>query len=491
MKLKKKALALLLMFCFMLTLGSTALAADNGSITINDAVPDETYTIYRLFNLESYNASSGAYAYKINTTWKAFAEQSTIKGVYINIDDQGYVTWVENADAAEFAKLAKDYAVEKPIANDGQKVAPKAAEGDTYSTVTFTGLPLGYYLVDTSLGALCSLDTTKPSVVIEEKNAAPTVEKEVKEDSTGEWGETNDASIGDTVEFKAIITAQAGAENYVLHDTMSAGLTFNGVTSITLNGTSVEATDNYTITQSTTENTLKDDCTFEVAFSKTFCDKLKANDTIIVYYNATVNESAVIAGAGNPNDVVLKYGDSNNTLHDKTTTYVWEVNVFKFTKGESNTKTPLAGATFKLTTDEDGKNAVEFVGTSTANNYKACVLNDSTETHKHITEITTDSTGKFHLDGLDSGTYYLHETKAPEGYNKLSGPVAVTISNTGAVNPNGGTTETAKEVQIENKTGALLPETGGIGTKIFYVVGASLMVGAAVMLISRRKTSAR
>ena len=231
-------MALLLALIMVFALAVPAMAAGEGSITINNAVVGQTYTIYRVFDLESYNAQTNAYAYKINNAWKAFAQTTDAQKNYIKLDDQGYVTWVGDATdarAAEFARLALAYAKENEIA----EVDSKKADADT---VTFTGLALGYYLIDTTTGTLCALDTTNSTVNVEEKNTEPSVDKEVKENSTKQFGKNNDANIGDTIEFQATITAGKGAENYVLHDKMSEGLTFNqDSVNVTLNGTIVAA----------------------------------------------------------------------------------------------------------------------------------------------------------------------------------------------------------------------------------------------------------
>ena len=276
MKHTKKLASLLLALALAFALAVPAFAeGETGSITINDAVVGQTYTIYQILDLESYNASANAYAYKATTAWSTFINSDAIKGTYVEVDAQGYVTWKDGADAAAFAKAAQKYAKDNSIANQGSVTA-------TTTTVSFTGLDLGYYLVDTTLGTLCSLDTTNPNVVMEEKNEVPVNVKTVEEDSTGNYGEKNDADIGQTVNFKSTITAQAGAENYVFHDTMSAGLTYTGVTGITLNGTAVDAS-NYTVV---TEG-LNDGCTFEVRFTQAFCDTLKANDQIVISYTAS------------------------------------------------------------------------------------------------------------------------------------------------------------------------------------------------------------
>ena len=475
-----------LLLAVVLTLGLTALGyaeGETGSITINDAVVGQTYTIYQILDLESYNASANAYAYKATTAWNNFINSDAIKGTYVQVDAQGYVTWKTGADAVAFAKAAQKYAKDNSIDNQGSVTADA-------TTVSFTGLDLGYYLVDTTLGTLCSLDTTNPDVVMEEKNEVPTNVKTVEEDSTGNYGEKNDADIGQTVNFKSTITAQAGAENYVFHDTMSAGLTYTGVTGITLNGTAVDAA-NYTVV---TEG-LTDGCTFEVRFTQTFCDTLKANDQIVISYTATLNENAAIAGEGNANTSKLSYGDSSNTKYtpdSQTKTYTWDVDVFKYTnkttgegKDANTEEIGLAGATFTLSKSADGTNPIALV--SEGNNVYRVAKTGETGT---VTEITTDATGKFTIKGLDADTYYLTETAAPAGYNKLAGPVTIVIGENGVVN---GTTEAPQgvdEVKVLNQSGTELPSTGGIGTTIFYVLGGVLAVGAVALLIAKRRTRA-
>ena len=498
MKHAKKFASLLLALVMAFALATTAFAAgEPGSITINDAVVGQTYSVYQILDLESYNASANAYTYKATTAWSGFINSSAIKGVYVDVDAQGYVTWHKNltcesteeghthtdacytvADAAAFAKAAQKYAKDNSITNQGSVTA-------TTATVSFTGLDLGYYLVDTTLGTLCSLNTTKPAVVMEEKNEVPTNVKTVEEDSTGNYGEKNDADIGQTVNFKSTITAQAGAENYVFHDKMSTGLTYGSVTGITLNGVAVDAS-NYTVTAPAADGD-----TFDVTFTQAFCDTLNADDQIVISYTAVLNENAVIAGAGNPNESKLSYGEINETTGkpsgttppSQTVTYTWDVDVLKYAK-DGETETPLAGAKFTLSKSTDGSNPIALV--SKGNNVYRVAKTGETGT---VTEITTDATGKFTIQGLDADTYYLTETTAPAGYNKLSAPVTITIGANGVVN---GTTEAPQgvdEVKILNQSGTELPSTGGMGTTIFYVLGSVLVLGAVVLLVTKKRMS--
>ena len=476
-----------LLLAVVLTLGLTALGyaeGETGSITINDAVVGQTYTIYQILDLESYNASAKAYAYKAATAWNTFINSDAIKGTYVEVDAQGYVTWKDGADAAAFAKAAQKYAKDNSITNQGSVTA-------TTTTVSFAGLDLGYYLVDTTLGTLCALDTTNPDVVMEEKNEVPTNVKTVEEDSTGNYGEKNDADIGQTVNFKSTITAQAGAENYVFHDTMSAGLTLDKA-SIKVNNVAVTnsdgsdvADDYYTVTYPSGEGA--DGCTFEIDFAQDYLNTITSATTITITYSATLNENAKVGLEGNPNTSKLSYGDSSNTKYtpnSQTKTYTWDVDVFKYTMN-GDTETALSGATFTLSKNADGSNPISLV--SEGNNVYRVAKTGETGT---VTEITTDATGKFTIKGLDADTYYLTETAAPAGYNKLAGPVTIVIGENGVVN---GTTEAPQgvdEVKVLNQSGTELPSTGGIGTTIFYVLGGVLAVGAVALLIAKRRTRA-
>ena len=381
--------------------------------------------------------------------------------------------------------------------NEEYNVQPvQTAQKATSDTVIYSGLDLGYYLVDSSMGTLCALTTTNQNAEIVEKNTAPTVEKKVGNSAKNVNSENNTASIGDTVYFKTTITAQPGAQNYVLHDKMTEGLTFdqNSVNvSLHKNATNNDknlTNEDYSVVTTGLES--KDPkCTFHINFTKELCDRLAANDTITVTYSATLsatlNENAVIGNVDkNTNETWLKYGDSQNTQHKTTTTKTFEMKVFKFykDKNDSNTEKGLAGATFKLTKGSEDANNITFVKTSnkTATNdvYRVAKKGEAGT----VTTITSPDSGKFKIQGLGAGTYYLTETKQPAGYNKLSGPVTVVIDETGLVKV--GESE-ANPVKVENKTGTVLPSTGGAGTTMIYLVGAVLVLGSGVVLVTKRR----
>ena len=494
MKVIKKITAIMLSIMMVLGMSSVVSAAgtttsgtygdNNGIITIENAKKDKTYTIYRILKLESFsreeNRQEGNYAYTLEDGWDDFLTKYST-GNYLKKDgNTGYVTWDSTkTDYEAFAKDALTYAREKSIA---PAKLPVTASED--GTVSFSELPLGYYLVDSSAGALCSLDTTDKDVTIQEKNGVPSVKKEVQEDSTSVWGTSNTADIGDTVNFKTTITAQAGAQNYVLHDKMSDGLTFeNAVNAVTVkiqkSGTSGETpvdSSNYEVKTSGFPS--GDTCTFHVEFKQTFCDDLANGDQIIIYYSAKLNDNAKIKTNENKNETWLGYGDNNFTTHETTTTYTYEIPVFKYTIETASTQKPLAKAVFKLSKKSDGTETIKIKQkTSESNVY----LVDSNVT---TTEITTDSTGKFKIQGLDAGTYYLTETKQPDGYNKLTSPITININENGQITVDG---TTVTQVEVENKSGSLLPSTGGRGTTLFYILGAILVVGAGVVLITKKR----
>ena len=503
MKLIKKIAAIMLSVMMVLGMasvvsadesGAAAASPSTGTITINNAIPGQTYKIYKILELESYNTTTGNYAYKATAKWKPFIEGNDIKDVYVTIND-GYVTWKDNANVAEFAKKALAYAdtqnstQNSTINSDGSQVASAAAEGATTSTVTFSGLSLGYYLVDSSAGTICSLDTTATEVTIREKNGVPSVEKKVQEDSKeGEvniWFDSNTADIGQTVNFQTTIKAQPGAQNYVLHDKMSDGLTFDSIKSITKkNGTAIEGI-NYTLKKSTdSSSSITDGCTFEIVFTQSFCDGLTDNDQIIVTYSATLNENAVIAGNGNVNETWLSYGDSSTTTHDTTTTKTFELPVFKYT----GTDTPLKDAKFELKRNNE-ETAIALIketsvagSTYTGDTYRVAKTGETGT----VTTVITPSSGKFTIQGLDADTYYLTETKQPDGYNKLSAPIKIVISEEGKITVN-DVALTGTEVKVLNNTGTILPITGGNGTSLIYFLGAVLALGAGVVLITKQR----
>lgn len=491
----KKLISIILAIVMVLSLAVTAFAAGNeGTITINGVSEDNTYAIYKLLDLESYNVESGAYSYKVNAAWTGFFATDAAKA-YIVVDDAGYVTWkaADNDDTvAAFAKLALAYAQENGInpvkssKNDGEFVI-------TGTSGVFSDLELGYYLIDSTMGALCGLTTTNPNASINAKNGSPTIDKQVKEDSTEQWGDTNTADIGQLVEFRTTINVHAGAQNYVLHDIMSNGLTFKGITKIehVIPGidTHEVTTDKYNVVTKVEYDDLTYevyaalDCTFEVRFSQEFCDELETNDKIIVYYSAMLNRNAIVGDEGNSNKAWLAYGEEHKTKEDITTTKTFGIDIVK-TDSQNNL---IDGAEFRIYDAAVGGNEVGVVLMDDGVTYRRA-REDEQNDGKCVSIVVKD--GKVRVEGLDNGTYYLEETVAPAGYNKLTERQKFIISdgNLDAVF-NNGIFSTGSGVHVVNKTGNMLPETGAAGTALFLAFGTFVMLATGVLLVTKKRMS--
>ena len=461
----KKLFAALLAAALVLAMAVPAFAVTNatkGSITISNTVKDETYTIYRMFKLDSYNAESNTYSYTVESAWEGFFKTGA-GGNYITLDGQNHPTWTaadenDSTTVAAFAKAALAWAKQKGIQSAGTQ------EGNG-SSITFSNLDLGYYLVDSSLGALCGLNTTNPDATIKEKNEKPEIKKEVQT-STGDWSSENNAKIGDTVEYKVEIKVADGAQKYTVTDTMSKGLTFNN-SSLKVTANDAVTTD-YTLTSTTNG--------FTLVLPETYVSTLTKGTTIIVTYNATLNKDAVIDGDGNTNEVKLGYGNHQNTVPSKVTTKSYQ---FDLVKVDGTTNKLLDGAEFELA---DGETKLSFVK-DTAGNYRVAAAGEDGAT----TTITVKN-GKVNIYGLAGKPYTLTETKAPDGYNKLVTSETVNLADgskthatiVGSVYKDGG-------VVVENHAGTVLPSTGGMGTTLFYVIGGGLMVAAVVLLVTKKR----
>lgn len=534
------ALALAVIFSLSTAVFATGTPSNElGKITITGAVDGQTYSAYKLFDLTygtSGDDTSYSYTYDQGTTekpnpWNGFFITEGGKGTdYVTIDKNGYVTWKTTVDQNEatvvaFAKAALTYAKEHT------DILPTAtANADASGTVVMDALPLGYYLVDSSLGALCDLTSASPTASIEEKNGQPWPKKDVWNDNdpndTG-WKDWNDANIGDTVTFKTTITTKKGPENYVLYDKMAAGLTFGSISSVkklvcigsddygqALYGdestaTELALTTDYTVNSTPTET---DNWTFKIEFTPACLSGLQPDDRILVEYTATLNENAVVGSSGNKNETWLTYGEivdgvsKGISTTDTTWTYTWKFDVLK----KNSQDDPLANAVFTLSKNSDGTSPISFVKTQdygvTPDAETNAIVFDTYRSTKNagegeVTEITTDSHGYFCLEGLDAGTYYLTEVQAPDGYNRLSEPKTIIITSVNLTTGEGaaGITErlnlgagpvASLVVPVVNESGSLLPTTGGMGTTIFYIIGAVLVLGTGVLLVVKKRMSA-
>lgn len=492
-----------LVLALVLTLGlcATAFADETrpGSITISNPAQGKTYEVFKLLDVaadESDLANKG-FIYKLtNDDWATFITtvQDGSGAKYFNLFENGgkkYVLANENLKPgiADFAAKAKAYAEEKNL----QPV--QTATASDGNELTISGLDLGYYLVRSDLGILCSLDTTAPNAEVKEKNEATVIVKNVEDTK-----KQNVAEIGTYVKFTIQITVKDKAPvNYKLVDEMTEGLTFvndeNHPLTVTVNGSALAA-ENYNVAETTEPR----------GFTLTFNNNaegsasiLKTGDVVTVTYYAQINENAKIADEANVNKAKVEYGTNSHTEYDTTETYVWKMNIVKYTMkkaadSDQATEEKLAGATFQLSRDEAGTQVIKLVKVNDTT-YRLAL---PTETDTADDTITTGETGELVINGLADGTYYLTETKAPKGYNLLREPVKVTVAHK---TENGKLTETSfvadqtqtdtsGVVKVENNAGAELPSTGGIGTTVFYVLGSAMALGAVILLVTKKRMAA-
>ena len=501
MKLIKKIAAIMFAFMMVVSMSCNAKANDTtteigeGKITINNAIPGQTYKIYKILELESYDPTTGNYAYKVTPEWKSFVENEG-KGYLTTVDGTDYVNWVgdatnKEAHVKEFAEKAIAYVKKEnsPVITYTSKNATAASTEQATTTVTFDSLPLGYYLVDSSAGSLCGLDTTAKEVTIEEKNDVPTVEKKVSNKQEDTFDKSSFANIGDRVYFSSKITVKDGAENYVLHDKMDSGLTLDANSiEVKLSDKALVKDTDYQVITNVTDELENSKCTFHIAFKDEFYNKAKLNDKVTVTYSAVLNQNAFVGQDhdhdGNKNRTWLGYGDSKITVESKVNVFTLKLPVYKYTIKDSK-KTGLKNAKFML---YNSKNAIINLvkPNETEEVYRKALVTEAST----IQEITTTDTGKFEIQGLAPGTYYLKETEAPKGYNKLAQKITIIIDNNNLLTVNGKNTidnGVITEVGVENKTGTVLPSTGGAGTTMIYLIGGVLVLGSGVVLVTKRR----
>ena len=453
-----KSIKKLICMLFMLVLSVVNVsAAEKGTITINKAIVNESYNIYKVLDLETYDKVNNHYIYRAASGWETFLDGATDYLEARNENGDKYYVWKDGVDksrAKEFAEKAYKYAKDNNI-------TPTMTKEATSTSVVFDNLDLGYYLVDSSVGALLHLTTTNPTATVNEKNTLnPNVDKNVLENSTGVYGKENDDIIGSTINYKSTITTGAGYGSYVLYDKMDKGLTFNVNSVVVKIGDDVVDVNNYVVKTNVT------DYTFVIEFNDEFILKQPKNTTIDVYYTATLNKDATIEGDGNINETFLKYGNNITTDKKKTITYTYAFEIIKTNKEGVE----LTGAEFIL---------LDKLG----NEIKVILKDEETKTYRIATENEIGvniKAGKATIEGLDKDSYKLKEVVSPEGYNKLTSPVEFSV--------NGKTNVTIIErtrVNVINYTGSELPETGGIGTKLFITSGLSLVLICGLVLVTK------
>lgn len=477
MKKMKKLFSLVMALAMVMSLTVAANAAEaKGTITLKnpEGVTDAVeYGVYKVFSL-NMSADHKNFTYTATTAIKnliegASGDYAAVKGYFdfkaILNDTENWTVIPKdtfNEDAAALFSKFLSANVSSLTAAEG---SPVTVTGQTPGTIN---VPYGYYFVDSNVGSLCMLDSTTPDVTITDKNIEPTVKKEQTVPAQ--------VKIGDTIDYTITIGVKDGAKNYTLHDNMGAGLTLNADSiKVKVDGEDVDAA-NYT----KTTTGLTDNCDFEIKFEDSYVAGISGKN-IVVTYTATIADVAAIPNGtvttNTNNKATLSYGDKKEISGTETNVDLYLFDLVKTTKDNKL----LDGATFKLYKTQDGNDVVNFKFADGV--YK--VTGEAVGTAGTTTDIVVTN-GKVTVAGLN-GTYYLEETVAPAGYNKLSARETVEV-NANKIATVNDTDYVEGGVEIENLTGLELPSTGGIGTTIFTVVGGALMVGAAVLFITKKRS---
>ena len=513
MKHVKKLASLLLALVMVLSMSVITFAQDvsptgendkgAGSITISNAAKGETYKLYRLFDATVSTAMTGDEADSIAYTGTI---PDSLK-VYFTADGNGYITATDNAWKDAVTKVEMSDGLKTALENWATTATPVATAESDGSQLKFINLQYGYYVIDSTQGTAISVDSTNPNATIVDKNSTvpSNLTKTVNDDNV---------NIGDsvtyTVSFKTSNYDGAGTEakkivSYTITDeTLTNFLKDVNVTSIVIDndGKSETTNDRTSLTPVPQFNNKKIVIDWYDETNGTFFYDNGA--TVTITYQATVTDDAAIDGAGNTNKVTVQWTTEGEPepgpgkLEDKETIFTYALALKKVDQNGN----PLAGAKFqfpfyvKETPDTDG--AYIYAGTTAGANL--------------TNEIVTPADGVIIVKGVKSDTYSITETEAPAGYNRLPASVSVTAAKTGKtsthvtvyLDENGDITEIVTETKVEvindniaataivvvNKAGSELPSTGGMGTTIFYVIGSILMIGAAVLLITKKRMSA-
>lgn len=501
MKSLKKIFALLIAMVMVLGMSTMVYAASDGSIEVTNTHKNQEYELYQLFDATTVAGRTDGgtgISYKLmegKTDFKVTVGDTVLDGAtWFKLDEGGNVV-IKDASAAalitddnaDFAAWAKAYGTKT-----GNTITPTADNGE----VKWTNLPEGYYFITTTTGSLVTVDSIKPNETVEDKNPGTSVDKSITGVPDGSVLDDKNAAlaqIGKVVSYESRIPISRGAYNYSFTDTMTAGLTLDAASvkvyvvetgaAVAEGASDVNAACGTVTAANQTADTTPD---ITITFSDSW---LKANwgKDIVIQYSATVNKDAVVAGDGNPNTAKISYGNEDNPLTNEETVKVYtaQLSVYK----QDGNEEPLAGAGFKLKNSEgkyyklvdgivtwveesEAVEADEEAGTSA----QAAVTGD---------EHFSDAQGNVPaFTGLANGTYTLEESTVPEGYNKAADET-ITIAEKDVT-----ATNLSESVKVTNQSGAELPSTGGIGTTIFYIIGAILVIGAGVVLVTRRRMNA-
>ena len=511
MKRMKRIMALMLAAIMMMAMSVTAFAAEGATgtqtLTVNvkstepaQDLKGQTINLYKLFDVtESKSGETTNYAYTVNNTYKD-ALASVLKIVETSKDEE-FVKAVADQEAT-IQQFANDFTAKALTDNLGAtKTSGKITESKT--SYEFTGLDAGYYLVYVTGGkeiqsSLVTVDADTNTVNL--KTEAPSITKTADKETV---------SIGQVVKYTVTgsIPDTTGYAEYVykIHDELSTGLDFvndaagtaleEGATTVTVAVAFGEGSTD----ASTAPTTATLDSTNKKKMSLDLSEWVRANQTnkgkeFTVTYYAKVNKDAVVT---EKNNAKLEYGnnptDTTTTTPSEAKTPTYPLDILK-TKKDSNVK--LAGAKFSLYTSEaDAKNGTNPIKV-TGKNGNYVVDSNSTTTEFESVENIEGKGYNLRVNGLAEGTYYLVETKAPDGYNKLTAPVVIKITKSTDTDVNNwtiskdGTVETDKIIDIANSTGSLLPSTGGRGAIAFAVIAALLVFGVAVSFIRDKRKEA-
>lgn len=474
-------------------LPTKAFAATTGNLTITSQSAEfggKDVKAWQMFSATATADGSNA-SYTLNAAWESFFT-TKIGGNMTGLSGEGlsqaaieYVNALGASDSAnviDFAKKASDWAKKQNILATATVTA--TASGNSY-VATFTGLALGYYVVSPEGGSTANRGTdailanvVKADQNVNLKSEYPTIEKTVDGQNHA------DAQVGDTLNFelKSKVPNMTEYTTYVFNfvDTLSKGLTLDqNSIKVTIGASELQKDVDYTVSATSGNGAATELKIIMTDFKTKHGDK--AGQEIKVTYSAIINEHAVAGQDDAGNSAKLEY--SNDPIKGGTGTSVPSVTHgytfdFDINKTDGMDGSALAGAVFQLQKKGEGtpiKLIVENAGDETQ---PAVVRSAKTGEGNAVDTITTPESGKITFKGLDAAEYQLVETKAPDGYNKLQKPVDVTIvanyDQDGTLNNwtvNGGGNDVA--LNIQNNKGTLLPETGGMGTILFTLVGAA------------------
>lgn len=521
--LMKKVFAAAAAIATVFGLAATTVATANaagGNATLTVSTKDakfagKTVNAYKMFSA-TVSSDGGAVSHTLNDAWKPFFKNSVgltdVTDANVNDKANEYVSGLtgKEKDLSAFAAKASNWAQTNNIAVDATATVSKNA--DKY-TATFTNLDYGYYVVavpgatvaDTNSQYAALIPVHSTSVDASIKGALPTVVKKVNGESA------TSAKIGDPLTFTltSTIPDMSAYSTYTFNfkDTLSKGLTFNQVDSVKVGDTTLTKNTDYTVT---TTNEASGETLLTVAMNE-FKKKQQANagKKITVTYTATLNKDAVVGGAGNVNSATIQYSNNPSTNGtgesepSKVRVFTYGFTVDKYTgKNYDDTATRLAGAEFTLS--HKGGTAISFVKVADSATQNAVYRVAKADEAGATTTITTPANGKVDFRGLENGEYTLTETKAPAGYNKLASAIGVKVDgqNNGTDtthatvvikydNNNGSVyDQTASNgvIPVQNKPGAILPGTGGMGTIAFTVIGV-LVIALGVAWTLKRKNA--